>query len=166
MPSQMASSTDHGSLVVSSNLTSTMKTLFKEKCISSCQESDKSLPGSPENVKNLGVGTYSPIRRPRIPRFKGGESVIRLSLGTLLVNLLPVAQWTNVLTPRCPGRLFTCGVPCCPACAFRVFGCHSVFSPADYTSYRISRHTMGWRRIHRVNSERKICLLFPLRVGE
>ena len=43
MPSQMASSTDHGSLVMSSNLTSTMKTLFKEKWISSCQESDGSL---------------------------------------------------------------------------------------------------------------------------
>ena len=61
MPSQMASSTDHGSLVVSSNLTST-------------------------------------IRRPRIPLFKGGESVIRLSLGRRLVNLLPVAQRTNAFT--------------------------------------------------------------------
>ena len=47
---------------------------------------------------NLGVGTYSPIRRPRIPRFKGGESVIRLSLGRRLVNLLPVAQRTNAFT--------------------------------------------------------------------
>ena len=38
----MASSTDHdGSLVVSSNLTSTMKTLFEEKRISSCQEGEK-----------------------------------------------------------------------------------------------------------------------------
>ena len=44
----MASSTDHGSLVVSSNLTSTMKTLFKEKRISSCQESDKSLSLGPQ----------------------------------------------------------------------------------------------------------------------
>ena len=32
---------DHGLLVVSSNLTPTVKTLFKEKCISSCQESEK-----------------------------------------------------------------------------------------------------------------------------
>ena len=50
--------------------------------------------------KNLGVGTYSPIRRPRIPLFKGGESVIRLSLGRRLVNLSPVAQRTinNALT--------------------------------------------------------------------
>ena len=100
MPSQMASasSTDHGSLVVSSNLTSTMKTLFKEKLISSCQESDKSLPGSQEIVENFGVGTYVPIRRPRIPLFKGGESIIRLSLGGRKVNLLPVAQRTNAFT--------------------------------------------------------------------
>ena len=54
------------------------------------------LPGSPE--KNLGVGTYGPIRRPRIPLFKGEESVIRLSLGRRLVNLLPVAQRTNAFT--------------------------------------------------------------------
>ena len=33
------------------------------------------VPGSPEIVKNFGVGTYGPIRRPRIPLFKGGESV-------------------------------------------------------------------------------------------
>ena len=38
----MASSTDDGSLVVSSNLTSTMKTLFKERRISSCQDPDES----------------------------------------------------------------------------------------------------------------------------
>ena len=53
------------------------------------------LPGSPEIVKNFGVGTYGPIRRPRIPLFKGGESVIRLGLGRWLVNLSPVAQRTN-----------------------------------------------------------------------
>ena len=56
------------------------------------------LPGSPEIVKNFGVGTYSPIRRPRILLFKGGESVIRLSLGRRLVNLLPVTQLTNAFT--------------------------------------------------------------------
>ena len=33
----------------------------------------------------------------RIPLFKGGESVIRLSLGRRLVNPLPVAQRTNAL---------------------------------------------------------------------
>ena len=48
--------------------------------------------------ENLGVGTYGPIRRPRIPLFKGRESVIRLSFGRRLVNLLPVAQWTNAFT--------------------------------------------------------------------
>ena len=95
----MASSKDHGSLVVSSNLTSTMKTLFKEKRISSCQEPDKSLSLGPQRLwKNFGVGTYNPIRRPKIPLFKGGESVIRLSLGRRLVNLLPVAQRTNAFT--------------------------------------------------------------------
>ena len=57
------------------------------------------LPWSPEIVKNFGVGTYGPIRRPRIPLVKGGESVIRLSLaGRRLVNLLPVAQRTNAFT--------------------------------------------------------------------
>ena len=35
------------------------------------------------------------MRRPRIPLFKGGESVIRLSLGRRWVDLLPVAQRTN-----------------------------------------------------------------------
>ena len=97
----MASSTDHGSLGVSSNLTSTMKTLLKEKWISSCQESEKSLSPGPQRliVKIFGVGTYGPIRRPRIPLFKGGESVIRLSLGRRLLNFLPVAQRTNALTP-------------------------------------------------------------------
>ena len=53
------------------------------------------LPGSLEIVKNFGVGTYGPIRRPRIPLFKGGGSVIRLGLGRRLVNLLRVAQRTN-----------------------------------------------------------------------
>ena len=46
----MPSSTDHGSLVVSSNLTSTLKTLFKEEWISSCQESDKSLSLGPQRL--------------------------------------------------------------------------------------------------------------------
>ena len=55
------------------------------------------LPGSPEIVKNFGVGKDGPIRRPRIPLFKG-ESVIRLRLGRRLVNLLPVAQRTNAFT--------------------------------------------------------------------
>ena len=66
-----------------------MKTLFKEKRISSCQEYDESLSLGPQRLyKNFGVGTYAPLRRPRIPLFKGGESVIRLSLGRRLVNLL------------------------------------------------------------------------------
>ena len=35
--------------------------------------------------------------RPAIPPFQGGESVIRLSLGKLLVNLLQVVKRTNTL---------------------------------------------------------------------
>ena len=60
------------------------------------------LHGSPEIVKNFGVrGTCAPIiRRPRIPLFKGGESVIRLSLGRRLVKLLPVAQRTKAFTNK------------------------------------------------------------------
>ena len=49
-------------------------------------------------MKNFGLGTYGPIRRPRIPLLKGGESVIRLSLGRRLANRLPVAQRTNAIT--------------------------------------------------------------------
>ena len=55
-------------------------------------------PWVPEIVKNFGVGTYGPIRRPRIPLFKGGESVIRLSLRRRLVNLSPVAKRTDAFT--------------------------------------------------------------------
>ena len=40
-------------------------------------------------------GTHNNVMVRRIPRFKGGESVIRLSLGRRLVNLSPVAQRTN-----------------------------------------------------------------------
>ena len=62
-------------------------------------------PWVPGNYKkNFGVGTYSPTRRPRIPLFKGGKSVIRLSLGRRLVNLLPVAQRTNAFTNGVVGR--------------------------------------------------------------
>ena len=49
-------------------------------------------------ISGDGVGTYGPIRRQRIPLFKGGESVTGLSLGRRLVNLLPVAQRTNAFT--------------------------------------------------------------------
>ena len=58
------------------------------------------LPGSPEIIKEHRSRHVQPhtVRRPRIPLFKGGESVIRLSLGRRLVNLLPVAQRTNAFT--------------------------------------------------------------------
>ena len=40
---------------------------------------------------------------PAIPPFQGGESVIRLSLGKLLVNLLQVVKRTN--TPLIPQQM-------------------------------------------------------------
>ena len=46
-------------------------------------------------MKKFGVGTYGPIRRPRIRLFKGGQIVIRLSLGRRLVNLLAVSPRTK-----------------------------------------------------------------------
>ena len=79
----MALSTDYGSLVVSSNLTSTMKTRLKKSVFPHVKNLINTLPGSPEIVKNFGVGTYGPIRRPRIPLFKAGKSVTRLRLGNM-----------------------------------------------------------------------------------
>ena len=100
-----------------------------EKCISSCQESDdESLSLGPQRLyKNFGVGTYAPLRRPRIPLFKGGESVIRLSLGRRLVNLLPVAQRTNAFT-----NVFFVVLPTTPCCnetglRHRVSPCRSAY---------------------------------------
>ena len=107
MPSQMASSTGHWSLVVSSNLTSTMKTLLKISEFPHVKNLINQSQGSPEIVKNFGVGTYGPIRRPRIPLFKGGESVIRLSLGRRLVNLSPVTQRTNAFTMFQAAKFFS-----------------------------------------------------------
>ena len=82
------------------------------------------LPGSPEIVKNFRVGTYGPIRRPRIPLFKGGESVIRLSLGRRLVNLSPVAQRTNAFTHS--GRHYCTAVCTLQLCAGPIAGCSAV----------------------------------------
>ena len=99
----MASSTNHGSLVVSS----------------SCQESDESLFLGPQRLqKNIGVGTYSPIRRPRIPLFKGGESVKRVRLGRRLVNILQVAQRTNALHKYCKVTWWRHGVSPCRSAYF------------------------------------------------
>ena len=74
----MASSKGIELLVVSSNLTPTMKTLFKEKRISSCQESDKSLSlWSPEIVKNFGLGTIrTKTKNPAVQ--KGGRVLLAL----------------------------------------------------------------------------------------
>ena len=95
----MGSPADHGSLVVSSNLTSTMKTLFKEKRIFSRQESDKYFPWVPRECQELRTRHIQPHTKTKDPAVqKGGESVIRLNLGRRLVNLLPVAKRTNALT--------------------------------------------------------------------
>ena len=101
MPSQMASSTDHESLVVSSNLTSTTKTLFVWKWISSCQEPDKYFgiprrchPGSPQ----IG-STWLVTRWPVYPVSSRGKSVRRPTLGRRSANRLsPLAQRTSAIT--------------------------------------------------------------------
>ena len=95
----MATTAEHGSLVVSSNLTSTMKSLFKE-FPHAFQESEKILLDLQQLKPNIG-GT----RRPVYPvRFPGGESVMRLRFGRLLGNLLPfLAQRTEALTNGTPG---------------------------------------------------------------
>ena len=62
-------------LVVSSNLTSSMKTLFKEKSESphSCQESD-TLPGPPEvGTASGGTSTRISGQDLQIPPFQGGK---------------------------------------------------------------------------------------------
>ena len=71
----LASSVGHGSLVVSSDLTSIKKTLFREKIISLCQKSDEdTLPVSPEIVENTGLGTYGPHTKTKDSAvLKGGR---------------------------------------------------------------------------------------------
>ena len=53
--------------------------------------------------------SYGPIRRLRFALFKGGESVIRLSLRRRLVNLLPVAQQINAFTNGVVDRSWVVG---------------------------------------------------------
>ena len=49
-------------------------------------------------MKPLGYGQVRPHIRPTCyPAVSGGESVVRLSLGKLLVNLLQVVKRTNTL---------------------------------------------------------------------
>ena len=90
--SQMASSAGHRSLVVSLNLTSTIKTLLKKS----------EFP----HVKNLKKYSWIPqswnhvlvARRTVYPVRSRGESVLRLSLGRRPVNLFPSAQRTKTFT--------------------------------------------------------------------
>ena len=105
----MASSAGLELLVVRSNLTSTIKTLFKKNESPHVKDLINTLPGPPE------IGTancYTPTRihiyirsGPEYPAVPGEGSVIhciRLNLGSSWsVNLLPVAQRTNASTwPR------------------------------------------------------------------
>ena len=92
---------DHGSLVVSLNLTSTMKTLFKLKSeLSHINNLINTLPGPQEIVKKFGQGTYSPIRRLRTPQVRmGGEcykALARWATGKRLTDRLPKL---NLITP-------------------------------------------------------------------
>ena len=83
---------------MSSNLTSTTKTFLKKSEFPHVKNLINTLPGFPEIVKNVGLGTYGPIRRLKTRCSEGGGSVIKLSLGRRLVNLLPVTQLTDALT--------------------------------------------------------------------
>ena len=69
----MASSAGHGSLVVSSNLTSTMKTFFKESEFLHVHNLiNRSLPRSPEIVKNCEARAV-PYENHGLPRCSEGE---------------------------------------------------------------------------------------------
>ena len=97
----MASSTDHGSLVVSSNLKSTMKTLLKKSELPHVKNLINHSPWVPRDCKELRSRHVQPHTKTKNPAIQGGESVIRLSLGRRLVNLLPVAERTNAFTLAC-----------------------------------------------------------------
>ena len=86
-------------------------------------------------LKNFGVGTYGPIRRPRIPLFKGGESAIWFSLGRQLVNLQPVAQRSNAFTQCC-----TCAVHAVELCGKKE--CHSLCRSSAVFMYIKPKHIL------------------------
>ena len=66
-----------------------MKTLFKEKCISSWQESDESLSLGPQRLqKNLGVGTVAKKRYQAV-RFPCNR-MLKLSSSRGIRNDVPV----------------------------------------------------------------------------
>ena len=99
MPWQMASSTDSStdSFVVSSNLTSTMKTLPKEKVIfltSRIWWIALPVPRDCQQLRRARTAQYED-QRPR--GSEGGETVVSPRLGRRSVNIFPVAQRTNGL---------------------------------------------------------------------
>ena len=157
MPSQIVSSTDHGSLVVSSNLISRppWKRFLKKSEFPHVKNLKNHSPWVPRDyTKRTPVGTHGPIRRPRIPLFKGGESVIRLSLGRRLVNLLPVAQRTNAFH-KWRRRQDSSVLPSTPYCKVtgrrhRVSPCRSVYFASPWLL------TLDLRR-----RSRETALLFP-----
>ena len=84
--------------VVGSITTSTIINFFR---LSSCRTWKILSPVSPENEKSWINDRSARISgRPAIPPSQAGESVIGLSLGKLLVNLLQVVKRTN--TPLIP----------------------------------------------------------------
>ena len=89
----MGSSAGDGSLVVNSNLTSTMKSVFKVKCEFPHVKNLKYVSGSPEIGTACGGASAG-----KIWPVPGGESVMRFRLGRRLVNILPLAQRTKTFT--------------------------------------------------------------------
>ena len=89
----MASTAGHGLLVVSSNLTSTMESLFQRSSEFPHVKHLKNASGSPEIRTACGGASTRNIRS--VP---GGESAMRLRLGRRLINLLPLAQRTKTFT--------------------------------------------------------------------
>ena len=98
----MASSTDHG--FVGSWVRSPPSTIINFSDLPHVELEKHSLRYT-QGLKRLGCIDRSTgiSGRPAIPPFRGGESVIRLSLGKLLVNILQVVKRTN--TPLIPEQI-------------------------------------------------------------
>ena len=105
------------------------------------------LPGSPEIVKNFGLGTYvQPHTNTKDPAVQKGGRVVRLSLGRRLVNLLPVAQRTNALANGVVDRRWVVG---------REFKSHVHHEKNAFyilwqahTLYQIDSSMMGTHQLH------------------
>lgn len=95
----MRISAGHGSLFMSSNVTSTMKGFSTEEQISSCHESGKALFLSLQILLGTKDGARTaPCEDQRLCCSGGGESPIRLRLCKRLFHLVPVAQRTGAPT--------------------------------------------------------------------